>query len=145
MLTLHVVISGFLLFLRIAKSILLCFLLTLSFSYFFFPLYVIVPSMVVNLTKEGVTDTSISLSWKEPVDRNGIIVSYLVEWGESDDSDEKKNDSHLNTADLNYNITNLRPYTNYTVSVYATTSAGQGPHSPITVETLTGCELLMFS
>ena len=86
----------------------------------------------VNLSGTNTSSTSILISWEPlPVDdRNGVILGYNVTY-ESNDSDLV----HTNTIDAMINITDLLVYTDYTVSVAAYTSIGNGPIDSIVVTT----------
>ena len=78
------------------------------------------------------SSTSILISWEPlPVDdRNGVILGYNVTY-ESSDNDLV----HTSTIDAMINITDLLVYTDYTVSVAAYTSIGNGPIDSIVVTT----------
>ena len=84
------------------------------------------------------TNTTISLSWKEPNQTNGIITNYTVQWASFSDSNVS---SELVGAEVfDYTIENLTPYTNYSVEVFASTSAGRGASVQLVVPTDTGCK-----
>ena len=76
----------------------------------------------------------IELSWNSPSVTNGIIVGYTVIYSHTDNS---------NTFMITYNdstfedtINNLNKYTEYTMVIYANTSAGAGDNATSTVRTL---------
>ena len=83
---------------------------------------------------DSVTTTSISLSWSVP--SGSVVESYEVQWS-SDQCPEDREDSSTTLAggSYNYNISHLRPGTNYTVSVTASNSAGQNSSGNISMET----------
>ena len=100
-----------------------------------------VPGKVTNLSVTGKTNLSLSLEWGEPKERNGVIVNYTIRWWESEDN-STVNSMVLKTSDpqMNFNITNLTPYTNYSVEVFARTSVGPGDTDFIKSPTDTGCK-----
>ena len=94
------------------------------------------PSVVTNLDAEFGPSTffdpdsrlhtlNISISWDTPVNLNGVIVSYQVNVTNTEFDTEIYSD--INVADLNVTESVMvLPFTDYTVSVTASTSAGQG-------------------
>ena len=80
-----------------------------------------------NVLVYSITSTSIHLSWDPPPDdqRNGIIVHYTVRIVPSLGG----TNVYLNTTVTSTVITSLGPYTIYSCSVAAATSAGRGPFS----------------
>ena len=79
--------------------------------------------------------TTVELSWQPPPQssRNGIIINYAAQYSSVD----QVSDSVVNSTSTQVMITGLHPYTNYTFSVAAETSAGLGPYSDsVLVETL---------
>ena len=92
---------------------------------------------MVNASVRTTTKTSISLSWDKPELTNGKIISYTVQWASFGDSYES---TELIGADVfDYTIGNLTLYTNYSVEVFARTSAGRGENDQLVVVTDTGC------
>ncbi|XP_055949369.1 phosphatidylinositol phosphatase PTPRQ-like isoform X2 [Argiope bruennichi] len=92
-----------------------------------------VPSEPENLTVEKVDSVSIKLQWEEPFPFTGPIISYTVEWMESQNLLEVQ---QAVTNDSFYTIENLIPLTSYDISVAAETEAGVGNWtSPIQVKT----------
>ena len=87
----------------------------------------------LNVRLNDTTSTSILVEWNEvpAADQNGIILSYTVMYqaigGESLDAPayNKTVDSSLRRA----NLTDLIKNQNYSISVLATTSKGNGPYS----------------
>ena len=83
-----------------------------------------------NVTVIGVTNSSLTLSWglPQPEDQNGVIRQYTVYyWKQSRPMTNKV----LNFSQLDHGgtISGLSPYTNYTIKVSASTSAGEGVQS----------------
>ena len=105
-----------------------------------------VPGQVENLTAsfdttEAVFDPenrmyslSIEIDWDNPTFPNGEIVSYNVSVFRTDDtSDVVYSDTSLAVATVADSVMVL-PFTDYTVTVAASTSAGQGEETSVTVE-----------
>ena len=64
--------------------------------------------------------------WKEPVEPNGVITSYEVTVAQTDNSSViVYTDDSLTVTSVTQSVEVL-PFTNYTVTVTASTSAGQG-------------------
>ena len=105
----------------------------------------------MNVTLGLVTNTTISLSWEEPEEKNGELLAYTVEWmlcdhpesqdlldfDETDLNCDESSSSHalLPPSEFNYIIENLKPYSLYLVEVFANTSAGRGIGEPFEVTT----------
>ena len=66
---------------------------------------------------EMIGPRSILLSWDEPAQSNGVLIVYTVLVGENETAD-------VVPPTVEYNVTGLTPYTQYTFSVMACTSAG---------------------
>ncbi|GIY59644.1 receptor-type tyrosine-protein phosphatase eta [Caerostris extrusa] len=90
---------------------------------------VAIPTSPRKLEPTENTDSSILLRWFEPEHPNGPILNYQVKWSEYLSGEFKTHDTESNW----YNITGLKPTTNYSLSVVAKTSAGQGPWSTVLV------------
>ena len=80
----------------------------------------------------AVTSHSINLTWSSPLplQRNGVITSYLINCSSGD--------SIINTtrtSSTSLTITGLEPFTNYTCSVSASTVVGDGP--AVIIQTMT--------
>ena len=73
------------------------------------------------------------ISWDEPAERNGVITAYSVTvFKTGNSSDEVYSNDSIHVTDLSESVMVL-PFTNYTVSVAASTSAGQGEESTYTI------------
>ena len=92
------------------------------------------------------------VGWSSPpaAGRNGIIITYIVQltdthgaviWNETVAVPEPTFDSPQSHAN---NFTSLKPYTNYTWNVAATTTAGAGPFMSAHFHTLQWSEFLHF-
>ncbi|GFU23689.1 phosphatidylinositol phosphatase PTPRQ [Nephila pilipes] len=81
------------------------------------------------------TDTSIYLTWKEPLPLVGYVSNYIVEWTNVA-SNESKREKVENSY---YTIKNLSPYTKYSIRIIAETAAGLGKWSDsVENQTLSG-------
>ena len=93
--------------------------LSLIFTYiwldFLFPLcHFAAPSHPKELKVISSTANSIFLRWKKPLVLNGILRAYLVNI--SDDRIDNVT-QHLDSEIVTYNVTGLRPYTQYRLRV----------------------------
>ena len=75
------------------------------------------------------SSTSILVEWDDvpPFDRNGLITSYTITY-------RSRTENHngfvkANRSDRRNELTDLREYVNYTITVRASTSKGDGPES----------------
>ena len=76
----------------------------------------------------------ITITWTQPMYPNGVIQTYSVTVFETaNPSNMVYNDSTLIDPNVMTSVMVL-PFTNYTVSVAASTSAGQGEEDTVTVE-----------
>ena len=74
------------------------------------------------------------ITWDEPTNPNGVITSYEVTVHQTDNPSVTV---YTNTAQTVTSLTPsvmVLPFTNYTVTVAASTSAGQGERVSITIE-----------
>ena len=81
------------------------------------------------------SSTSISVSWEEVQAelRNGVITGYNITY-----QSQTENDSgivHPDRNDRQANLTGLKEYVEYTISVFALTVKGDGPPSVLVVKT----------
>ncbi|XP_076996596.1 protein sidekick-1 isoform X1 [Tamandua tetradactyla] len=83
------------------------------------------PGAVGHLSFTEILDTSLKVSWQEPVEKNGIITGYQISW-----EVYGKNDSRLmhtlNSTTHEYKIQGLSSLTTYTIEVAAVTAVGVG-------------------
>ena len=88
----------------------------------------------MNVTGHNTSSTSILVEWNDvPADdQNGIITSYTITY-------ESQTENHNGNKTVNYparqtNLTGLKEYVNYNITVFASTVEGDGPaSSPIFV------------
>ena len=89
-----------------------------------------------NVTGHNTSSTSILVRWGDVPfsDKNGVIVSYTVTYRAlSSDSSQSKN---VTTTGNQITLTSLNEYTNYSITVFASTSKGGGNQSaPIVIIT----------
>ena len=77
----------------------------------------------------------IDIVWSEPMYPNGIITGYTVTVSETDSpADVVYGDANVAVPNVIVESVMVLPFTNYTVSVGASTSAGQGEESAVTIE-----------
>ena len=76
----------------------------------------------------------IDITWEEPVYPNGVITAYNVTVYQTDDlSGIVYSNDTLTTPNVTASV-KVPAYTDYTVSVAASTSAGQGDANSVTIE-----------
>ena len=89
-----------------------------------------------NVTGQNSSSTSILVTWNEvsAAQQNGIITGYTITY-----QSQTENDSgyvQVNGYLPQTELTNLKEYVNYNITVFATTAIGDGPPSnPIVVTT----------
>ena len=76
----------------------------------------------------------IDIDWSEPTYPNGVIERYTVSVYETSNSSAVVYSSDSVLVPGVTEPVNVLPYTNYTVRVSASTSAGEGPHSTVIIE-----------
>ena len=89
-----------------------------------------------NVTGQNSSSTSISVMWDEvPADlQNGIITGYNITYKSQTENDYGS--VQVNGSVLQTELTNLKEYVNYNITVSASTVKGDGPASvPIVVRT----------
>ena len=69
--------------------------------------------------------------WEEvvPIDQNGVITMYQVLYQPLETFGGAIGPLTVNVTELTADLTDLEEYINYTISVRAYTSAGEGPYS----------------
>jgi len=66
--------------------------------------------------------------------QNGIITSYTITYQSQTENDNER--AQVNSSSLQTELTNLKEYVNYNITVFASTVKGNGPASdPIVVRT----------
>ena len=95
-----------------------------------------VPAMVPGVTVDKNTNgnnVTLTLSWREPFNNLDPIVNYTVSC--SGDDACPPNFTTTDNTTRNYTITNLTPMTNYTFSVVASSSIGNGEAGVVMITT----------
>ena len=85
------------------------------------------------MSGEDSSSTSNLVTWNEvlPDDRNGIITSYNITYKSQTEND---NDNvQVNGSVRQTELTNLKEYVNYNITVLASTVKGDGPASDVIV------------
>ncbi|XP_035198393.1 protein sidekick-2 isoform X2 [Oxyura jamaicensis] len=91
-----------------------------------------VPGPVGHLSFSEVLDTSLKVSWREPLEKNGILTGYRISWEEYNRTNTRVT-HYLPNVTLDYRVTGLTALTTYTIEVAAMTSKGQGQVSSSTI------------
>ncbi|XP_020658047.3 protein sidekick-1 isoform X2 [Pogona vitticeps] len=83
------------------------------------------PGAVGHLSFTEILDTSLKVSWQEPIEKNGIITGYQISWEVYSKNESRLARTLANTT-LEYKITGLSSLTTYTIEVAAMTAKGTG-------------------
>ena len=76
------------------------------------------PTQPLNVTVEAINSTVVQASWQEPTFPNGIIRQYIVNISNGDIVEAS---STVTGGIFSVDVSGLRPYTQYSVQVYAVT------------------------
>ena len=102
------------------------------------------PSEPLDLTAVEITNSTITLSWKPPKVKNGVIKYYKVVYNHKDVSvntrpfDGNNNANHSDP--IFYKLVKLLRYHNYTISVLACTTECSKRSEQLAVRTKIGCK-----
>ena len=99
----------------------------------------VVPSPPIGRKADNIKATSMTISWQPPHDANGIIRGYQVSYAPHGES-EYFHDIAGNTTSTE--LTGLRPHTEYSIRVRATTVDYGEYSTPITARTLEDGEFI---
>uniref|UniRef100_A0A672MQ04 Sidekick cell adhesion molecule 1 n=1 Tax=Sinocyclocheilus grahami TaxID=75366 RepID=A0A672MQ04_SINGR len=91
-----------------------------------------IPGPVGRLSFTEILDTSLRVSWEEPMDKNGIVTGYLVSW-EVQGKNQSRVARTLTNSTLDFKVTGLTSLTTYTLEVAAMTEAGIGTLTSSTI------------
>ncbi|XP_074201685.1 protein sidekick-1 isoform X2 [Camelus bactrianus] len=83
------------------------------------------PGAVGHLSFTEILDTSLKVSWQEPLEKNGVITGYQLSW-EVYGRNDSRHTRALNSTVHEYTIRGLASLTTYTIDVAAVTAAGAG-------------------
>lgn len=89
-----------------------------------------------NVRGKSITSTSILVTWEEvpPTDRNGIILTHTITYNSLTEGDSGS--ETVNSNKFHKELTNLKEFVNYSITVFSTNQIGDGPASnPIYVTT----------
>jgi hypothetical protein len=86
--------------------------------------FLIVPDQVENLTFSNVYDTSLDISWQKPLEINGDLIGYELEWYQMNSTKSDRSIIEIQPKLTTYKINNLSATTWYTISVRAKTRKG---------------------
>uniref|UniRef100_A0A0P4WN52 Down syndrome cell adhesion molecule-like protein Dscam2 n=2 Tax=Scylla olivacea TaxID=85551 RepID=A0A0P4WN52_SCYOL len=77
---------------------------------------------------DGVSSSSLVVTWMPPPpsERNGVVTSYRVAFWKTAATEDSSEEAAMMSKDLRAQLDNLRPWMNYSVTVAASTRAGQG-------------------
>ena len=95
-----------------------------------------VPGQVHSISGFTLSSTSAELLWTPPLDPNGNITGYHIEYlpvTENGTHDNKE--ANITTSVMNYTVTGLEENTLYHFTVSAENSAGRGEGSTVPVRT----------
>ncbi|XP_051904168.1 protein sidekick-2-like [Hippocampus zosterae] len=90
------------------------------------------PGAVGHLSFTDILDTSLKVSWKEPLEKNGLITGYRISWEEFNRTNTRVT-HYLPNLTQEYKVTGLTALTTYTIQVAAMTAKGQGQLSASTI------------
>ena len=109
------------------------FLFLLPIVIFYFPAPATPPTNVMAM---AISPRNITVMWEEvvPIDQNGVITMYQVLYQPLETFGGAIGPLTVNVTELTADLTDLEEYVNYTISVRAYTSAGEGPYSDGVIE-----------
>ncbi|XP_062388932.1 protein sidekick-1 isoform X4 [Sardina pilchardus] len=90
------------------------------------------PGPVGHLSFTEILDTSLRVSWEEPIEKNGIVSGYLISWEVPGRNSTRVTRTMSNTT-LEYKVLGLTSLTTYTLEVAAITEAGVGTVTSSTI------------
>ena len=90
------------------------------------------------LSITATTNTTATVSWQPPEDANGNVTDYTVEILIDAQLEVSRS---FSSSQSEYTVSDLVPFTNYSVRVFANTSAGAGDNSEEQFSTNIGSEL----
>ena len=76
-----------------------------------------------------ISSRSLSVRWQSPKEENGIILTYVIYYGRVGSGE--RHSIVAMESERSKNITNLKPYGNYSIEMVANTSVGYGEKSDL--------------
>ena len=108
-----------------------------TFTFVLFQQFDTAPSAPINVMATAVSFNTITVTWSEPSMPNGEIGRYNITYYETNDG--SSDNITLEVSDVSgrtQQLTDLDPFTNYTIIIHAFTGAGIGqPSDPLIVQT----------
>ena len=102
-----------------------------------------VPGQVHSISGFTLSSTSVELSWTPPLDPNGNITGYHIEYlPVTENGTHDNREVNITTPAVSYTVTGLEENTLYRFTVSAKTSAGRGERSTVSVRTSIDREFL---
>ena len=89
----------------------------------------------VNVTKVSTNESAIHLKWDPPEEANGIIILYTVTWNEVGTVTNNGGNGNDSVTITSIDITGLKAYTTYNISIAAWTEVGSGDPQDILANT----------
>ena len=93
-------------------------------------MYFSVPSEPMDLEVQATQPRTLTVTWSAPMPPNGPIILYIILYSAMNFTITKR----ANTSSTYHELTDLGPFTNYSVTVQACTEAGCGALTPPTVQ-----------
>ncbi|KAI1732942.1 fibronectin type III domain-containing protein [Ditylenchus destructor] len=84
-----------------------------------------VPGPVASVMFDQITSDSVIIQWEKPLEPNGVILKYIIQYWESKKEYGKK-EIQVSAEENSINIEDLAPTTRYSVSLQALTKMGAG-------------------
>uniref|UniRef100_A0A803TSK1 Sidekick cell adhesion molecule 2 n=1 Tax=Anolis carolinensis TaxID=28377 RepID=A0A803TSK1_ANOCA len=84
-----------------------------------------VPGPVGHLSFNEILDTSLKVSWQEPLEKNGILTGYRISWEEYNRTNTRVT-HYLPNVTLEYRVSGLTALTTYTIEVVSLSSISSG-------------------
>ena len=90
------------------------------------------PTAPRNVALQDISSTHAIIRWMEPEFPNGVVRRYILSLTNADDGTER----NISTDQLSVNVTELVPFTEYWIVVFAETIAVGDGSSNISIQTL---------
>ena len=101
-----------------------------------FATFLPVPGQVNSISGFPLSSSSVELSWTPPLDPNGNITGYHIQYlSITENGTHQHREVNITTPAVNYTVTGLEGNTLYQLTVSAETNAGRGEGSTVSVRT----------